>query len=493
MSNRTTKLALCVAAIITGNVIAPASGKEAAAQGPERVIGSELQLFADRWLIDRLERAKLVLHSPVPREVVFEFDAPWEGSGSGYVTIMRDGERYRMYYRGGGEFAREHTCLAFSDDGVHWTRPSLGLFEFEGSKENNIIWTGAEKAYWESHNFSPFRDDNPGVPLEQRYKAVTLGRREVAGERRKVLLAFASPDGVRWQPLREEAIITGGSFDSHNVAFWDTVREQYVCYFRASRDGKRSIRRATSADFVTWSEPEWLDFGDTPLEHFYTNGIVPYFRAPQLYLAFPQRFVPERRTVGADNRPIDGVSDAVFMSSHDGLYWHRTFMEAFIRPGPDQRNWGGAHGNSCPSWGIVPTGEGEISIYWAEHYGNWPDDRESVPRLRRGALRTDGFASVHADYAGGEMVTRPVLFEGRNLVINYATSAVGWVKVELQNETGTPLPGFKLEETIEIFGDELARVVCWQGGSEVSKLAGRPVRIHFAMKDADLYSLRFRP
>jgi len=462
------------------------------AEQPHR-IGSRLELFVDDWLIDTRTGTRLELHRPVRREVVFRFDAPWEGAYSAYVTVMKDGDSFRMYYRGGGDLSREYTCMAESTDGIRWTRPSLGLFEFNGSKDNNIIWTGEKKAYWESHNFSPFKDDRPGVDASQRYKAVTMGRQAVGSETQRVLLAFVSPDGVRWRRLQDEPIITEGSFDSHNVAFWDAEQGCYVCYLRQSREGKRSIRRATSKDFIHWAAPEWLDFGDTPLEQFYTNGIAPYFRAPHIYLGFPMRFVPERTHVGLEQRKTDGLSDAVFMSSRHGLHWDRRFMEAFIRPGPNASNWGGAHGNNTPAWGMIQTADTEISLYVCEDYGNYPEGRDKVPCLRRATIRTDGFVSVSAGYGGGEMLTKPLVFSGRTLVINYATSAVGSVRVEILDEAMKPVPGFALGDSDEIYGDEIARTVSWKGNIDVSELTGKPVRLRFAMKDADLYALRFRP
>ncbi|HSW46417.1 MAG TPA: hypothetical protein VLM89_12685 [Phycisphaerae bacterium] len=479
-------------------------------------IGSRVELFCDDRLIEKMNDVSLRLHSPVPREVVFRFDAPWENGEGAYATLLQEDDCYRLYYRAGGELTREYTCVAFSRDGISWTRPNLGLFEFEGTRNNNIIWTGKERAYWESHNFSPFKDTNPAAREDQRYKAVTLGRATPPGEsdRRKVLMAFVSPDGIRWSRLREEPIITDGSFDSHNAAFWDTAQQQYVCYLRVGREGKRSVARATSKDFIHWSKSEPLDFGEKPIEHFYTNGIEPYFRNPHLYLGFPMRFVPpqDRNTVGLERRQTDGLSDMVFMSSHDGLRWSRYFMEAFVRPGTDPYNWGGAHGNMTPAWHVVQTGETEISIYWLERYGFYtlwvpgsqpgslvPEQRAKgdgeaiIPQLRRGTLRLDGFASVNAPYKGGEMVTWPLTFEGGRAAINVSTSAIGSVRVEIQDAQGKPIPGFSLSEAEEIWGDEIERVVAWKGGTDVSKLAGKPVRLRFVMRDADLYSIRFRP
>ncbi len=458
-----------------------------------RDIGSRLELFVDDWLIESMSNTNLKMHEPMRKEVVFNFDAPWEGGFSAYVTIMKDQDRFAMYYRGGGELSREYTCLAQSQDGITWTRPTLGLFEFNGSKDNNIIWTGEKKAYWESHNFSPFKDTNPAAPPSERYKAVTLGRRPIDGDRQKVLLAFVSPDGIHWKRLQDEPIITEGSFDSHNTAFWDSVQQHYVCYFRQSRDGKRSVRRSVSKDFVHWSQPEWLEFGDTPLEHFYTNGIIPYFRAGHIYLGLPMRFVPDRTRVGAEGRKTDGLSDAVVMFSRDGVNWDRRFMEAFIRPGLDQGNWGGAHGNNTPAWGIIQTSDREISLYVSENYDNYPKGANRVPRLRRCVLRVDGFVSVNAPYEGGQMLTKPFIFKGTRLLINYSTSAVGSIKVEVQDQAGAAIAGFGLADATEIYGDEIERAVSWKHGTDVSRLAGRPIRLRFVMKDTDLYSVCFRP
>jgi hypothetical protein len=454
-------------------------------------VGTRLQLFVDRHLIDRSDNIRPVLHPPQPREVVFTFDAPWEGPMCAYVTVLADDEGYRLYYRAGGETAEECTALALSKDGVHWTRPRLGLIEFAGNKDNNLIYRGRRKAYWESHNFTPFKDANPAAPPDERYKALGLGRYfRPDGEREKSLVALVSADGIRWRLRGEEAILTDGSFDSQNVAFWDRQRGEYVCFLRDGRptpEGRtvRNVKRATSKDFRTWSRPEWVDFGDGPLEQFYVNGIQPYFREPSLYLGFPMRFVPERRTVGADARPVDGVSDTVLISSRDGVRFDRTFREAFLRPGPDPQNWGNAHGNMTMAWGLLPTAPGKISVYWAEHYGQ-------VPRLRRGVVRVDGFASLQAPHAGGEMVTRPLTFAGSELVLNYATSAVGSLRVEVQDAAGQPLPGFELAACREIYGDEFERPVAWGKGADLGALRGRLVRLRFVMRDADLYAIRFR-
>jgi hypothetical protein len=197
---------------------------------------------------------------------------------------------------------------------------------------------------------------------------------------------------------------------------------------------------------------------------------------------FPKRFLPDRKM---DPRwEFPGLSDVVFMASRDGVHWDRRFREALLRPGPDPLNWHERAIEVGP--GLVPTGHGEMSLYYVEHY------RTDSVRIRRGVLREDGLVSVHARYPEGEMVTRPVVFEGRRLEINYASSAAGSVRVELQDARGKPLPGYELERCPEIYGDQRNRTVSWAGTIDVSKLAGQPVRLRIVLRDADLFSFRFR-
>jgi len=204
------------------------------------------------------------------------------------------------------------------------------------------------------------------------------------------------------------------------------------------------------------------------------------------------RFVPDRTHVGLEERKTDGLSDAVFMSSRDGVNWDRAFTEAFIRPGLDQANWGGARRNNTPAWGIVQTSDREISLYVSENYGNYPDGADRVPRLRRSAIRVDGFVSVNAPYDGGQMLTKPFLSKGTKLLIDYSTSAVGSIKVEVQDQGGAVIADFALAEATENYGDEIERAVSWRHGTDVSRLAGRPIRLRFVMKDADLHSVCVR-
>ncbi|MCX6622100.1 MAG: hypothetical protein NTY38_13735, partial [Acidobacteria bacterium] len=231
-----------------------------------------------------------------------------------------------------------------------------------------------------------------------------------------------------------------------------------------------------------------MSYGDAPPQHLYTNQTSPYFRAPHIYTAICARFMPGRQVLTeaqaaelhVDPQYFKDCSDAVLVTSRGGNRYTRTFLEAFLRPGIGYENW--ASRSNYPALNVVQTGPATMSFYVNRNYG------QPTAYLRRYELRLDGFASVHAGYAGGELTTRPLLFDGSGLEVNYSTSAAGAVRIELQDETGRPHSGFSLADARELIGDEISRVCAWNAGANVSSLIGKPVRLRFVLKDADLYA-----
>ncbi|MGM0490372.1 MAG: twin-arginine translocation signal domain-containing protein [Planctomycetota bacterium] len=484
----------------------------AAAEGTGAVeIGSRRELLVDDHLIDTLDNARRVLHRPIPREISLVRNKPWEGNSSGYTTVFQDGDLYRMYYRGThvaysqGKSKRAHRevyCYAESQDGINWTRPNLGLVEFDGSKKNNIIWDGVG-----SHNFTPFKDPNPDGSADAKYKAIARGRplsRNADDTYEHGLYAFQSADGIHWQLIQKTPVITKGAFDSQNLAFWDELRGEYRCYLRDFRDG-RDIRTCVSRDFVNWNEPQWLEYSPGRISQLYTNGVIPYYRAPHIFVGFPTRYVdhgwaestkklPQREyrelVASSSRRSGTAFTDGMLMSSRDGLRFD-VWPESFIRPGI-QRPGSWFYGDNYQNWGIVETrsvfegAPNELSFYVSE-----AGRQKNGNRLRRYTLRVDGFVSVNAPLAGGELVTRPIRFEGDRLQMNFSTSAAGSIAVEVQDQAGKPIAGFALADCQVQYGDELDRVVSWKGDADLSRLAGKPVKLRFQLKDADLYAFRF--
>jgi hypothetical protein len=454
-------------------------------------IGTRLEPFIDRHLVAETQGLQHVLGTPDNEGVVLRFNEPWEGYFTGFITVLKDGAKFRMYYRGWPtDKADELTCYAESDDGRLWRKPALRLHGFEGREETNIILKGRPDI---SSDFSPFIDTNPAARPDQKYKAL-------GGKRHQGLFALASADGIHWKRMSEQAVFRDGAFDSQNVPFWSEAEQLYVLYFRvfssgpieSKARGHRTIARTTSKDFIHWSAPVRMTFGESPDEELYTNQTHPYYRAPQIYLSFPMRYVPQRQMLTADEaRSLQvfpdrekAVSDAVFMTSRGGSVYDRTFQTAFFRPGPDRNMW--AARNSMMALGVVPLGGGRMGMYRQHHYAS------RTNHLVLYTLREDGLASLRAGAGEGVLVTKPFRHAGEDLWLNYATSATGWLKVEVQDETGKPIAGFSAEESAPRFGDSLNEKISWKSGKSWRELSGRVIRLSISLRDADLYALQQR-
>ena len=454
-------------------------------------IGSRRELFFDNLLIGKLDGTELKLHEPQRLRRL-----PPRPFGH-YATVLKDGDRLRLYYRGdkvpgvhwrngwGKYHEGEVTLYAESKDGgIHWTEPDLKLHDVPQIPNGNVILEVNEDTFLVTHNFTPMIDTRQDVAKDQKYKALGGGRYPLENwggwkstEDRKQLRekygsgglkAFVSADGIHWKLLQKTPVIPEdwGSFDSQNVAFWSEAEGQYVAYFRQIKNGLRSIRRSTSPDFVNWAEPVDMQ-ANAPGEHLYTSGTQPYFRAPHIYIALPTRF---QAKAGA-------ITDIAFMATRPGSSrFHRHFKEAFIRPGLGAEGWGNRA--NYITLNAVQTSPTEMSffMYGGGHY----------------VLRLDGFISIHAGFDAGEFITKPLVFNGHQLELNYSTSGAGRIRVELQDEKGEAIPGFTLDDCNVIYGDHISRIVKWKGKTDISQFAGKVVRLRFVMNEADLYSLQFQ-
>ncbi len=438
-------------------------------------IGDRVEPFLDLFLVDRMDGATHQFHTPTQERRLKQ--PPSDGY---YSTVIYHQKKYRHYCREKipGYTGPDHdgnpgevTAYEESSDGIHWTKPKLGLFEVNGSRDNNYVLAGMAPL---SHNFSPFLDTCPDCPADRKFKAIA-GTSAGGG-----LVAFASADGIRWQKLREEPVIKaepgGLMFDSQNVAFWCEHEKQYVVYCRQFRNKVRSISRTTSPNFLKWS-PLRPVTANLENEHLYTSQAHPYFRAPHLTVGLATRFFPDRGQ----------STDIALLSSRDGLVFDRVLKEAYIRPAATRASWGN-RGNYA-SLNIFPLMNDRPDLPDDWRYSVL-DDMAIMVRDRIYRLRLDGFASIHAGFQQGEMVTKPLTFIGDTLFVNYETSAAGHLKVEVLDASGKPLPGFRLDQMKEALrGNERMQAVSWQGN--LSSLAGRSIRLRFVLREGDLYSIRF--
>lgn len=475
-------------------------------------IGSRLELFCDDWLLDTARTdARRLLHTPVRRDTVMINDEPWEGNVSNYFNLFydEDHKKYRMYYKSGKTqdtpaiktHRSSRFCYAESEDGITWTKPDLGLWG-----HTNIVTRDLN-----IDNFFVLKDDNLRCPADERYKAFCgCG----------TFWYYASPDGIHFDLDRGRTIMKRGAghFDSLNTVRWSEELGKYICFFRASRypdgsfpDGSddwsnlkecvRGIMYCASEDLIHWDEPIPFEYSDNRVFEMYTNCACRYYRAPHIYTAMPTRYVQRRSwnvnydELGGREARLDrfrnseagrgglAVTEALFMSSRNGIHWTR-YPEAFLRPGPQtDENW--LYGGGYPAVGMIETisavsgADNELSIYVPEGRSSWRPNE-----LIRHTLRLDGFVSMHADIEPKRVMTKPLIYTGDDMVINFSTSAYGFIQIKIKDDHNNELV------SPELFGDSTKRKTAFFNG-KAGELSGIPVIVEITMSDADLYSVRF--
>ncbi len=473
----------------------------------------------DKKMIETEQNLSLLPHKPEKKNIALLCDDEWEGVHNSYGCTVRVGDTIRLYYRaaterlilsdnapnrGGGTNV---ICVAESRDGIHFTKPNLGIYEYNGSTYNNIVYM----RNGDLDNFSVFYDKNPSCAPNEKFKALA----EISlPDKGPVLRCYASADGYRFTEKCDLPIY--GSFDSFNIGFWDEESEQYFVYFRAfhpvghpetaqhdifKSDDVRDIRLATSKDFKSFTTHGCIQFAKGQEDvALYTNQIEKYHRARNTFIGFPVRYSDRKdeyesyedmpladqrkRTVEKYGRGGTAITDCLFMTSSDGYTFNRR-DEAFMTPGPEARNnW--RYGNCYTVHGIVETpaeeegASNEISIYTAENY------RMKNANFRRYTLRLDGFYSWFGPYKGATVLTKPIPVTGDRLSVNFASSCAGSLQIALCDEAGNILEGY---ESKTFFGDSTDRTVRFAG--DLGKLLDKNVRLKITLKDCHLYSFAF--
>lgn len=533
-------------------------------------IDSHKQLFVGPWmpdgrdghLVESMKNITMTMNEArVTGERLVVRDQPWEGTRllDMSMFVIKDGETFRMYYGALAKYPKlwdepncRILCYAESKDGIHWEKPNLGLFEWQGSRRNNIILPNDGFPYTMSEFAGPgiFIDHQAKNPNE-RYKLIVKitpvrsqppfkGRMMPKGQ-----YMFTSPDGVRWT-LRSPQKINPGASDTKFSIFRDGELGKYVSYTRVKHQqpdspkvrnlreyhqkqygleifaAGRLVGRIHSDDLVNWGNEKAV-FATDALDHaglvpdyagddgedggernvfgggvdIYGGNVSAYSEAPNVYLGLPTFFYhwkKIRTNVGGrsvSDFKFPGTLDVQLVTSRDGIHFHRTPQrKPLIRLGP--------HGSwysrmIWPAGNVIRVGD-ELWIYFSGH--DVAHNREQDLLVSNGAhgravLRLDGFISADAAYTGGELTTRPLLFTGQMLQLNVDTSAGGVLRVEIQDQAGQPIKGFTAAEADEINGNHIRTPASWNGRGDVSSLAGRPVRLRFEMRACRLYSFQF--
>lgn len=499
--------ALTVAGAARAAGAPPAQGRPATAAVN---VGEQKQLFIDGRFIAASERVALTMNPPQKLGIVLDSaDAPWELGPGGFFRVIEVDGRSRLYY---GAFTRAGQSLACaeSDDGLHWTRPKLGIVAVDGSSANNLIY--ADNAIDATIMV------DPNGPPERRYK---LFRSRVSADPAVAgVYAAFSADGLHFT---EAGRVLPMWPETGLIADWDARIGRYVVFtrlFAQGGDNQRRIARIETDDLLKpWPfrstvrppgcpTPDNLqtvlsaDAMDDPFCDLYTNAAHIYPHAQDVYLMFPapfRHFSPGRQPWFRFEPGNEyGLMEVQLAVSRDGIHWSRPDRRPYVGIGlPDEWDrW-----LTMMGAGMVRRGSYLYQYYWST--GRTHDsgilrpeyDRSIVPKNAIGAVRQrlDGFISADFTGASGTLTTPPLLFTGACLRLNIDTGATGTARVELRDAQGRAVAGHSSAECEEIGGNFIDTPVRWKGRSDLTALRGQPVSLHITARSARLYAFHFSP
>ena len=454
-------------------------------------IAGNKQLFIDDALIASSENIAFHVNPPVKTgETTLAPDKPWESASLNWFSVMEDDGKFRMWYEcydieGWPTPDDTSFCYAESKDGVHWEKPALGLYDYQGSRDTNILFRqiGPGGARSRVHGAGVFKD--PAAPPEARYKAVSQGMfRGYAPPYR--VAGMVSPDGWHWTRLSKP--ICDVFADSQYSGWWDAAAGHYVLLGRVSGHG-RAIGRSENPAFDTFPpltlalQTEAEVFPDADL---YNPAALHYPHADSVYFMFPSLYSHSTDTL-----------DIHLAVSRDGIHWSWPEQgKPFVALG-DAGSFDS--GSLYMGQGMIRSGN-EIWMYYSgsslKHNETEldalvkPENRRIFSRV---VCRLDGFVSIDAGEETGRFLTLPLKFEGAKLEVNLKTRAGGEVRIGLRDASGREVPGHTLEDCIPIAGDHVAKVVTWGIGTDLPTCADTPVRLDVSMKNASLYAFQFVP
>ena len=471
------------------------AGEDRIAGRPE---GPWRRLFLDATVVEERVNVKRVFHTVTkhPRNPLLIKDRAWEGAGPYlYGTVLHRDGRLRMWYHHqnpGGTW----NSYAESQDGLLWTKPSLGLIDYQGSKQNNLFATRSVGLspkppfdFGQCHNpsviYQPWHRDP-----QKRYALYCFSYEFYVPR-----VAF-SPDGLKWtfaQLKDGQGLFRCG--DVVNV-FHDPYRGRYVATWKTVTARGRAVGVATSADGLAWTKPApdavmFADDLDPDATQLYGMPVFPY---QGYYLGLPwiyhARWPKDRRAtneaLGTAEKNSPCTMDVQFAWSRDLIHWNRTpARPSFIPPG---RAGDFDASMVCSARAPVVVGD---KLYF--YYGGWkrphntPVSKNSAA-IGLATLRLDGFCSMRAGSSEGHLITRAENLETPSVTINARTHADGHVVAEIVDVMGRTLKGFSRAECLQFQGDQVRHLLGWQTKAFTPQQQATEKRLRFYLRNADLYS-----
>jgi hypothetical protein len=457
-------------------------------ESPPGVIPIDIgrQLFVDDFIFEETT-LKRTYHRATfhPASPVVTYDRPWEQEEPApFAAVFSDGVWYdpmdglfKMWYCGGYLSA---TCYATSADGVHWDKPLVGSrgqtnAVMQHRRDSSTVWL-----------------DNGEDDPAYRFKMFTTVRRD--GWR---LALHCSADGIHWS----EPLATSPRIGDRTTVFYNPFRKVWVYSLRTSQPGTGRSREYRehpdpvagmhwqAEDKVLWvgadrQDPHHPRFPEIEPQLYNLDAVA--YESIMLGLLSIHQGPPNQE---CDRLKIHKRNEVLLGFSRDGFHWHRPDRRPFLGVTEQEGDW---------NWGNMQSAGGCCLVVGDKLYfyvsGRKRTDlfRDGWGSTGLGTLRRDGFASMDAGPAGGTLTTRPIRFAGSHLYVN-AASDRGELRVEVLTQGGEVVEPFAAGNCVPLCADQTQQAVHWTGATDLSALAGRPVRFRFHLQRGQLYAFWVSP
>lgn len=446
------------------------------------------QLFVDDYLIAKAENIEREVHAPKKHasNPLLRPEKPWEGTGLVFQIVLRDEttKKFRMWYAAFGHYklpsgldTRFPTCYAESDDGLKWSRPELGLLEFNGSKANNIV-IHAGNPY--GLMFEP-NDPDPN----RRYKAVVWHEPKYVP--REGYFLYTSPDGIRWTRAREAPLALSSmgytmpqsGIGDTSVFRWDRHLGKYVGDVKFILPGRFRTRGIMeSDDLIHWTRPRMTLYPDALDEA--DSQIYGHlgFCYESMWIGF-LRMYHDKRT-GWKQTTVE------LTASRDGGHGTRVGKREEFMPLGKPGEWDADYHD--PSWDPILVGD-ELWIYYRScNRDPGPKNPKVGHAIGLATLRRDGFVSLNGGEQPATVITRPLTMPGRSLFVNAEVADGGWVKVAALSEDRRPIVQHTIDECTALTKGSTRERITWRETKELPLADREHVCLMFRLKQAKLYS-----
>jgi len=458
----------------------------------------DAQLFIDdKWIAD-FGRVTRTWHAPRKyRHPLLVADQPWEEHCPvSYGSVIHWQGAYHMWYMTWSRQYNAVICYARSDDGLRWEKPNVGLFEFNGAMNNNVVLQpdAYPDALIDDITIIPDPDDDKW-PL----KALYWDSGPRTGERKGMGYHLArSKDGIHWE---KRGCVLPNWGDRFNVL---PVKHdgQYILLGREPGSGGRGrgriVSRTTSKDLKRWTKPQVVITAtpdDPPYMEIYST--TPFIHAGVMFGAIERMHMS----------PHDVLDPELTFSRDAGVTWTRIpSRPTFIprgEPGSFDSDWVALTTNQ-------PIYHHDSRALWFYYSGRSTGHDSPHPFIEGGiglaSLRLDGFCSMMATEVPGFINTPAMTWPGDDLALNRycrrhldshsSNHALGQIRVEVRDATNNPIKGFTLADCKPVTGNASTHYmtgidrVTWGENKSLHKLKGKRIRLRFELRDAHLYAFR---